>query len=118
MILSLRERKVNSAARWDSRCEKEETGLGAGLPGDGGFTLAARRATALYVLVVTISTLHVFRAGKYMLVWVEIRMAFLWSFGKWCVRTGNRSQSLLQPWGASLKPPSGWKVSLDVDDRL
>lgn len=106
MILSLRKGKeVNSAVGWDSRCEKEETGLGTGLLGDGGFTLAALTATTLYMLVVPISMLHVFQAGKYMLVWVEIRMMFPWSFRKWYVRVGSRSQSLLQPWELPLNPP-------------
>lgn len=75
MILSLRKGKeVNSAVGWDSRCEKEETGLGTGLLGDGGFTLAALTATTLHMLMVPISMLHVFKASKYRLVWVEIRM--------------------------------------------
>lgn len=67
---------------------REETGLVTGLLGEGRFTLAALTATPLSVLMAfpwKLACLQLFHAGKYTLVWAEVRMTFPWSFRKSCV---------------------------------
>lgn len=69
---------------------REETGLVIGLLGEGRFTLAALTAPTPSVLMAfpwKWACLQPFHAGKYMLVWAEVRVAFPWPFRKLCGRT-------------------------------
>lgn len=91
MILSLREcRRQTQLRSGRASVRREETGLVTGLLGEGRFMVTSLTATTLSILMAfpwKSACLWPIDTGKYTLAWAEVRMTFLWSFRKLCVRT-------------------------------
>ena len=97
---------------------REKTGLVTGLLGEGRFALTVLRATTLYVLTAfpwKSACLQPGHAGKYTPGRAEVRMTFLWSFRKSCVRNESFPWAVLwlesvrgHVWRA-LGAPRGWR---------